>query len=127
MLGFELKSLAISPVSASASGGNCAEFSANATRWLTKVCVLCPALSLSCVLVASICAQPVMGGAGLARAAASGSKAGSESAILVERPGVARAEFYAMVECDDMHPVGSVRRMRFIAANGRNLVGVPVP
>jgi threonylcarbamoyladenosine tRNA methylthiotransferase MtaB len=52
---------------------------------------------------------------------------GSESAVLVERPGVGRAEFYASVELDAMHPAGSVRRMRMVGASGRNLVGVPVP
>jgi threonylcarbamoyladenosine tRNA methylthiotransferase MtaB len=52
---------------------------------------------------------------------------GSESAVLVERPGLGRAEFYASVELGGMHPVGSVRRMRMVGANGRNLVGVPVP
>jgi threonylcarbamoyladenosine tRNA methylthiotransferase MtaB len=52
---------------------------------------------------------------------------GSESAVLVERPGLGRAEFYASVECDGAHPVGSVRPMRLIAARGRNLVGVPAP
>jgi threonylcarbamoyladenosine tRNA methylthiotransferase MtaB len=55
------------------------------------------------------------------------SRIGSESAVLIERPGVGRAEFYASVECDGAHPVGSVRPMRLIAARGRNLVGVPVP
>ncbi|HEY8872761.1 MAG TPA: tRNA (N(6)-L-threonylcarbamoyladenosine(37)-C(2))-methylthiotransferase MtaB [Stellaceae bacterium] len=50
---------------------------------------------------------------------------GSESAVLVERPGLGRAEFYASVELGGMHPVGSVRRMRMVGANGRNLVGVP--
>jgi len=51
---------------------------------------------------------------------------GSESAVLVERPGVGRAEFYASVELGAMHPAGSVRRMRMVGANARNLVGVPV-
>jgi threonylcarbamoyladenosine tRNA methylthiotransferase MtaB len=55
------------------------------------------------------------------------SRIGSESAVLVERPGVGRAEFYASVEFSAMHPAGSVRRMRMVGANGRNLVGVPVP
>ncbi len=52
---------------------------------------------------------------------------GSESAVLIERPGVGRAEFYASVECDVVHPVGSVRHMRLVGASGRNLVGAPVP
>ena len=53
------------------------------------------------------------------------SRIGSESLVLIERPGVGRAEFYAPVECDTAPPVGSVRRMRFTGCSGRNLVGVP--
>jgi threonylcarbamoyladenosine tRNA methylthiotransferase MtaB len=52
---------------------------------------------------------------------------GGESAVLIERPGMGRAEFYAAVECDAAHPVGLVRRMRFTDLTGRNLVGVPAP
>jgi threonylcarbamoyladenosine tRNA methylthiotransferase MtaB len=52
---------------------------------------------------------------------------GGESAVLIERPGLGRAEFYAPVECDAAHPVGSVRRVRFTGLTGRNLVGVPAP
>ena len=52
---------------------------------------------------------------------------GSESAVLIERPGIGRAAFYATVDCDGAQPVGSVRQMRLIAARGRNLVGVPAP
>jgi threonylcarbamoyladenosine tRNA methylthiotransferase MtaB len=55
------------------------------------------------------------------------SRIGSESAVLVERPGAGRAEFYASVELDTMHPAGSVRQMRMVRASSRNLVGVPVP
>jgi len=54
------------------------------------------------------------------------SRIGSESAVLVERPGRGRAAFYAPVSVDRAHPVGSVRRMRLIAATGGSLVGVPV-
>ena len=55
------------------------------------------------------------------------SRIGSESAVLVERPGLGRSEFYAAVEFDGAAPVGAVRPMRFVSARGRNLVGVPVP
>ena len=55
------------------------------------------------------------------------SRIGSQSQVLIERPGAGRAEFYASVECDAAHPVGSVRRMRFTGFSGRNLVGVPAP
>jgi threonylcarbamoyladenosine tRNA methylthiotransferase MtaB len=53
------------------------------------------------------------------------SRIGSRSAVLIERPGLGRSEFYAAIECDDARPVGSVEEMRFIAARGRTLVGVP--
>jgi threonylcarbamoyladenosine tRNA methylthiotransferase MtaB len=52
---------------------------------------------------------------------------GSKSAVLVERPGLGRSEFYAPVECDAAHPVGSVRDMRLTAVLGKKLVGVPAP
>jgi threonylcarbamoyladenosine tRNA methylthiotransferase MtaB len=52
---------------------------------------------------------------------------GSESAVLVERPGVGRAEFYASVSLDSAHEVGSIARLKLVAANGRSLVGAPVP
>ena len=54
-------------------------------------------------------------------------RVGSESAVLVERPGVGRAEFYAPVKLDTAHPVGSIERLRLVAARGGNLVGAPVP
>lgn len=53
------------------------------------------------------------------------SRIGSRSAVLVERPGLGRTEFYATVEFDGALPVGSVQPMRLVAARGRNLVGVP--
>ena len=53
------------------------------------------------------------------------SRIGSRSAVLIERPGLGRSEFYAAVECDSAPMVGSVQEMRLIAARGRNLVGVP--
>jgi threonylcarbamoyladenosine tRNA methylthiotransferase MtaB len=55
------------------------------------------------------------------------SRIDSRSAVLIERPGLGRAEFYASVECDSAPPVGSVWQMRLVAARGRNLVGVPAP
>lgn len=51
---------------------------------------------------------------------------GSEAEVLVERPGIGRAGFYAPVACPETLPVGAIARMRFSAANGRQLVGVPV-
>jgi threonylcarbamoyladenosine tRNA methylthiotransferase MtaB len=53
------------------------------------------------------------------------SRIGKESAVLIERPGVGRTEFYASVEFGGTLPVGSVEPMRLVAARGRNLVGVP--
>ena len=55
-----------------------------------------------------------------------GRRIGSESKVLIERPGIGRADFYAPVECPDALRVGAVQRIRFTAANGRRLVGVPV-
>ncbi len=55
------------------------------------------------------------------------SRIGSRSAVLIERPGLGRSEFYASVECDGAFPPGSVQPMRLIAARGRALVGVPAP
>jgi len=52
---------------------------------------------------------------------------GSESEVLIERPGIGRADFYAPVECPETVPVGANMRMRFIAANERRLIGVPMP
>jgi threonylcarbamoyladenosine tRNA methylthiotransferase MtaB len=51
------------------------------------------------------------------------SRIGSRSAVLIERPGLGRSEFYAAVECDGAHPVGSVHEMRLWAVRGGNLVG----
>ncbi|MDF3067985.1 MAG: hypothetical protein K0R38_3586 [Polyangiaceae bacterium] len=73
MRGLLLSSCATSPVMVSALGGSSAEFWANCNRWLTNVWVVCPPWSLSCVLVASICAHPVTGGAAALCAAAGAS------------------------------------------------------
>jgi threonylcarbamoyladenosine tRNA methylthiotransferase MtaB len=54
------------------------------------------------------------------------SRIGSDSAVLVERPGVGRAEFYASVNVDAAHPVGSIERLRLVAARGGNLVGASI-
>jgi threonylcarbamoyladenosine tRNA methylthiotransferase MtaB len=53
-------------------------------------------------------------------------RVGGESAVLVERPGMGRAPFYASVALDDVHPVGSIARVRLAAADAGGLVGVPV-
>jgi len=50
---------------------------------------------------------------------------GNDSEVLVERPGIGRADFYAPVECPEDLPVGALMRLRFAAASGRQLVGVP--
>jgi threonylcarbamoyladenosine tRNA methylthiotransferase MtaB len=55
------------------------------------------------------------------------SRIGSRSAVLIERPGLGRSEFYASVECDGALPPGSVQPMRLIAVSGRALVGVAAP
>jgi len=52
---------------------------------------------------------------------------GSRSGVLIERPGLGRSDFYATVDCDAAFPVGALRPMRFVAAQGRNLVGVTAP
>jgi threonylcarbamoyladenosine tRNA methylthiotransferase MtaB len=53
-------------------------------------------------------------------------RVGSDGEVLIERPGIGRAAFYAPVECSDTAPIGAIRRLRFVTANGRQLVGVPV-
>jgi threonylcarbamoyladenosine tRNA methylthiotransferase MtaB len=63
---------------------------------------------------------------GAALAADLGARIGSESEVLVERPGYGRTEFYASVNFAVDAPEGSVRRMRLVESTGRNLVGVPV-
>jgi threonylcarbamoyladenosine tRNA methylthiotransferase MtaB len=54
------------------------------------------------------------------------SRIGGETHVLVERPGMGRASFYAGVAFAAAVPVGSVRRMRLVGARGRSLIGVPV-
>jgi threonylcarbamoyladenosine tRNA methylthiotransferase MtaB len=51
---------------------------------------------------------------------------GSETEVLIERPGRGRASFYAFVDFSAAGEPGTVRRMRLIDSDGRNLFGVPV-
>ncbi len=51
---------------------------------------------------------------------------GSETEVLIERPGRGRAEFYAEISFEDAAEAGSVRPMRLIDSTGSSLVGVPV-
>jgi threonylcarbamoyladenosine tRNA methylthiotransferase MtaB len=53
-------------------------------------------------------------------------RVGSASEVLIEGPGRGRADCYAAVRFDAALETGSVRHMRFVAASGPNLVGVPV-
>jgi threonylcarbamoyladenosine tRNA methylthiotransferase MtaB len=53
-------------------------------------------------------------------------RVGSDSEVLIERPGIGRAGFYASVACPETLPAGAIARMRFTAASGRQLVGVPL-
>jgi threonylcarbamoyladenosine tRNA methylthiotransferase MtaB len=61
-----------------------------------------------------------------ALAAELSTRIGSETEVLIERPGSGRAEFYAAVSFADSDNEGSVRRMRLVESSGRNLIGVPV-
>ncbi len=62
--------------------------------------------------------------AGAARLAAElAQRVGGDGEVLVERPGLARAGFYAAVEVDGALPVGSIERVRFVAAGAGNLAG----
>src|SRR5271169_3626798 len=54
------------------------------------------------------------------------SRVGSETDVLIERPGKGRAEFYAAVDFTTFAVTGSVQRMRLIDSNRSSLVGVPV-
>jgi len=51
---------------------------------------------------------------------------GSETAVLIERPGRGRAEFYAEISFEGAAEAGSVRPMRLVDSSGCSLVGVPV-
>jgi threonylcarbamoyladenosine tRNA methylthiotransferase MtaB len=54
------------------------------------------------------------------------SRVGSETDVLIERPGIGRAEFYAAVRFTAPSDTGSVRRMRLVGSDGNSLVGEPV-
>jgi threonylcarbamoyladenosine tRNA methylthiotransferase MtaB len=53
-------------------------------------------------------------------------RVGSETDILIERPGMGRAAFYAPVRFTGSGDVGSVRRMRLVGVSGRNLIGAAI-
>jgi threonylcarbamoyladenosine tRNA methylthiotransferase MtaB len=61
-----------------------------------------------------------------ALAAELSSRIGSETDVLIEQPGIGRAAFYAAVSFTAAAIEGSVRRMRLVGSNGRNLIGEPV-
>ena len=52
---------------------------------------------------------------------------GAQSDVLIERPGIGRADFYAPVACPEALPAGSLTRMGFSGVSRRQLVGVPMP
>jgi threonylcarbamoyladenosine tRNA methylthiotransferase MtaB len=52
-------------------------------------------------------------------------RVGSDGEVLIERPGQGRAECYAAVDIAGVAEPGSVRRMRFLAHDGRTLLAVP--
>jgi threonylcarbamoyladenosine tRNA methylthiotransferase MtaB len=64
--------------------------------------------------------------AGAALAAELSSRIGSETDVLIERPGIGRAAFYASVSFTAAGIEGSVRRMRLVGSDARNLIGEPV-
>jgi threonylcarbamoyladenosine tRNA methylthiotransferase MtaB len=51
---------------------------------------------------------------------------GTETEVLIERTGIGRAAFYALVSFTDPETIGSVRRMRLVGTNGHDLHGVAV-
>jgi threonylcarbamoyladenosine tRNA methylthiotransferase MtaB len=61
-----------------------------------------------------------------ALAAELSSRIGSETDVLIEQPGIGRAAFYAAVSFTAAGTEGSVRRMRLVGSNGRNLIGEPI-
>jgi threonylcarbamoyladenosine tRNA methylthiotransferase MtaB len=52
-------------------------------------------------------------------------RVGSASDVLIEGPGRGRADCYAAVRFDAALETGWVARMRFTAADGGSLIGVP--
>jgi len=61
-----------------------------------------------------------------ALAAELSTRVGSETDVLIERPGMGRAAFYAPVAFSGADVVASVRRMRLVGASGGNLIGAAV-
>ncbi len=62
----------------------------------------------------------------IALAAALSARVGSETDVLIERPGLGRAAFYAPVSFTGSGNAGSVQRMRLVGAGERILIGAPV-
>ncbi len=62
----------------------------------------------------------------VASAAELSCRIGSETDVLIERPGMGRAAFYAPVSFTAPGDAGSLRRMRLIGVSGRNLIGAAV-
>jgi threonylcarbamoyladenosine tRNA methylthiotransferase MtaB len=60
---------------------------------------------------------------GLAFAAELSNRIGSETDVLVERPGMGRAAFYAPVSFAGPGDAGSIRRMRLVGVSPPNLIG----
>jgi threonylcarbamoyladenosine tRNA methylthiotransferase MtaB len=60
---------------------------------------------------------------GLAFAAELSNRIGSETDVLVERPGMGRAAFYAPVSFSGPGDAGSIRRMRLVGVSPPNLIG----
>jgi threonylcarbamoyladenosine tRNA methylthiotransferase MtaB len=53
-------------------------------------------------------------------------RVGSETDVLIERPGMGRAAFYSPVSFTESGDAGSVQRMRLVGATARNLIGAAV-
>jgi threonylcarbamoyladenosine tRNA methylthiotransferase MtaB len=62
-----------------------------------------------------------------ALAAELSARIGSETDVLIERPGMGRAAFYAAVSFITHAVEGTVRSMRLVRSDGCSLTGVPVP
>jgi len=60
-----------------------------------------------------------------ALAAELGSRVGADTEVLIERPGMGRAAFYAAVKFSTSGAAGSLSRMRLVGSDGRSLIGVP--
>jgi threonylcarbamoyladenosine tRNA methylthiotransferase MtaB len=62
----------------------------------------------------------------IALAAELSSRIGTETDVLIERPGMGRAAFYAPVSFTAPGDAGSLRRVRLVGVSGRNLIGAAV-